>query len=190
MAQYTFVSVALVISALGLAGCGDTANTDSNSAGPAAKGAAGPANWNAADACSVLDKAAVGAALGQDVTDAQLGLVHEAGTADAATSECRYLGADGAGLATVMTRWSPISDNNQAAIDGARNAAASAIKAFSDKPIEDIPALGKAAFLVPGIDALTVFIDDARMVTVTVQKVPEGGSGKDIAIALAKKAGA
>lgn len=75
-------------------------------------------------------------------------------------------------------------------MDGARNAAASALKAFTDKKIEDVPGLGKVAFLVPGVDSLTVFIDDARMITVTVQKVPAGGSGKDIAIALAKKAGA
>ncbi|AZI36632.1 hypothetical protein [Caenibius tardaugens] len=173
-----------------LAGCGETSNTESGGAQSSAKSGAAAAGWNAADACSILDKAAVGAALGQDVKETQLGLVHEAGAADAATSECSYIGADGSTLVTAMTRWSPINDNSQASFDGTRNAAASALKAFSDKQVEDIPALGKAAFIVPGIDALTVFIDDARMVTVTVQKVPDGGSGKDIAIALAKKAGA
>lgn len=190
MVKYGVFSAALIIAVAGLAACGETPGTEGGGAGSSAKASAAPAGWNAADACSVLDKAAVGAALGQDVAEAQLSLVHEAGAADAATSECRYVGADGTGLATVMTRWSPINDNSTASIDGARNAAASALKAFSDKKIEDVPALGKAAFLVPGIDSLTVFIDEARMITVTIQKVPEGGSGKDIAIALAKKAGA
>ena len=190
MANCGTVWATLMVLAAGLTGCGDAANTDRGGAGASVKGSAVPAGWNAADACSVLDKAAVATALGQGVKDTQLGFVHEAGAADAATSECSYIGADGATLAIAMTRWSPINDNSSASMDGARNAAASALKAFSDKKIEDIPALGKAAFLVPGIDALTVFIDDARMITVTVQKVPEGGSGKDIAIALAKKAGA
>lgn len=180
----------LAVLVSGLAGCGEVPDKNSGGAKTAASAGAAPAGWNAADACSVLDKAAAGAVLGQTVTETRLSLVHEAGAADAATSECLYVGADGAGLATLMTRWSPINDNTQASIDGARNAAASAMKAFSDKQIEDVPALGKAAFLVPGIDSLTVFVDDARMVTVTVQKVPDGGSGKDIAIALAKKAGA
>lgn len=190
MAKFGIFSIALVVVAAGLAGCGESSNTQSGGAESSGKGGAAAAGWNAADACSILDKAAVGAALGQDVKETRLGFVHEAGTADAATSECSYIGADGSTLVSAMTRWSPINDNNQASIDGTRNAAASALKAFSDKKIEDIPALGKAAFIIPGIDALTVFIDDARMITVTVQKVPDGGSGKDIAIALAKKAGA
>lgn len=190
MAKYGVFAAVLVASIAGLGGCGETSDTQGGGASSSAKAGGAPAGWNAADACSVLDKAVVGATLGQEVKEAQLSLVHEAGTADAATSECRYVGADGSGLASVMTRWSPINDNNQASMDGARNAAASALKAFTDKKIEDVPGLGKVAFLVPGVDSLTVFIDDARMITVTVQKVPAGGSGKDIAIALAKKAGA
>ncbi len=190
MTKFGLFSTALVVLAVGLSGCGEASKTENGGAQSAAKSGGAPAGWNATDACSILDKAAVGAALGQDVKETQLGLVHEAGTADAATSECSYIGADGSTVATAMTRWSPINDNNQASIDAARNAAAYALKAFSDKKVEDIPALGKAAFIVPGINALTVFIDDARMINVTVQKVPDGGSGKDIAVALAKKAGA
>jgi hypothetical protein len=171
-----------------LAGCGGEAAKDS---APATKeAAAGPAGWNAADACSILSKEAVAEVLTQEVSDAQLSLVHEAGAAEAATSQCTYLGKDGASIATLMARWSPINDNTQAAIDQARSAAAVAIKAFTDKPIEDLPGLGKAAFITPGIDSLNVFVDDARMIIVTPQKLPDGALGKDIAVALAKKAGA
>jgi hypothetical protein len=184
------LTAATILLAAGLAGCGDKTANGGNAAGSSAAGGSGAsAKWNAADACSILDKADVAAALKQDVKETQLGLVHEAGTADAATSECSYIGADGSSLARLMTRWSPINDNTQASMDGARNAAAAALKAFSDKPIEDVPGLGKAAFLTPGIDSLTVFLDEARMITLTVDKVPDGASGKDIAIALAKKAG-
>jgi hypothetical protein len=170
-----------------LAGCGEAAK---DSAPETKQAAAGPAGWNATDACSILGKDAAAAILKQELSDAQLSLVHEAGAAEAATSQCTYLAKDGSSVATLMTRWSPINDNSQAAIDQARAAAASAVKAFTDKPIEDVPGLGKAAFITPGIDSLNVFIDDARMIIVTPQKLPDGATGKDIALALAKKAGA
>ena len=42
---------------------------------------------------------------------------------------------------------------------------------FSSVPLKDIPGLGKAAFPAPTISQLNVFIDDARMKVVTVEKV-------------------
>lgn len=149
-----------------------------------------PSAWNAADACSILDKAAVAEILGREISSTQVSLVHEAGSADAATSECAYLGADGASVARLMTRWSPINDNTTESIAMARSSTAATMKAFSSVPLEDIPGLGKAAFLAPNISQLNVFIDDARMIVVTVEKVPDGAQGKDLAIAMAKKAGA
>jgi len=149
-----------------------------------------PSAWNAADACSILDKAAVAEILGREIASTQLGLVHEAGSSDAATSECTYLDADGASVARLMTRWSPINDNTTDSIAMARSSTAATMKAFSSVPLEDVAGLGKAAFLAPNISQLNVFIDDARMIVVTVEKVPDGASGKDLAIALAKKAGA
>ena len=146
--------------------------------------------WNAADACSIVDKAAVAEILGREIASTQLSLVHEAGSADAATSECAYLGADGASVARLMTRWSPINDNTTDSIAMARSSTAATMKAFSSVPLEDVPGLGKAAFLAPNISQLNVFIDDARMIVVTVEKVPDGASGKDLAVALARKAGA
>ena len=149
-----------------------------------------PSAWNAADACSILDKAAVAEILGREIASTQLSLVHEAGSADAATSECAYLGADGASVARLMTRWSPINDTTTEAIAMARSTTAASMKAFSSAPLEDVPGLGKAAFLATPISQLNVFIDEARMIMVTVEKVPDGESGKDLAVAMAKKAGA
>ena len=149
-----------------------------------------PSAWNAADACSIVDKAAVAEILGREIASTQLSLVHEADGANAATSECAYLGADGASVARLMTRWSPINDNTIEAIAMARSTTEASMKAFSSVPLEDIPGLGKAAFLAPTISQLNVFIDDARMIMVTVEKVPDGTQGKDLAVAMAKKAGA
>ncbi len=149
-----------------------------------------PGTWKATDACSILDKAAVAEILKQEVTAAQLGLVHEPGAADAGTSECTYAGKDGGTIASIMTRWSPIKDNTADAIAAARAGAAQTMKAFSSKPIEDVPGLGIAAYYAPGIDQINVYLDDSRLIMVTANKVPDGASGKDTAIALAKKAGA
>ena len=173
---------------LALAGCGEK-GAESGGTG-AASSAAGKTDWNAADACSILDKAAVGEALKQNAGETLLGLVHEADSVTASTSECTYTGNEGVTVARLMTRWSPINDNTAETIASTKAATVSALKAFSDKPVEDIAGLGKAAFFVPGIDQLTVFIDDARMITLSLDKVPDGASGKDIALALAKKAGA
>jgi hypothetical protein len=184
------LTVSAIILAIGLAGCGEKKAADGNVAEASAPTAGMPATWKATDACSILDKAELAAALKQDVKEAQISLVHEPDASDAGTSECTYLGADGSPVASLMTRWSPINDNSPAAIDGARNAAASALKAFSDKKLEDVPGLGKAAFFVPGMSSLNVFIDDARMIILTLRRVPDGASDKDIAVALARKAGA
>ena len=187
---------AVLLVLAGLTGCDQNA-ADSTTA-PAADikpevataAAEKEAVWNAADACSILDKAAVAEILGREISSTQLSLVHEAGSADAATSECAYLGADGASVARLMARWSPINDNTTEAIAMARSTTEASMKAFSSVPLEDVPGLGKAAFLAPNISQLNVFIDDARMIMVTVEKVPDGAQGKDLAVAMAKKAGA
>ena len=182
------LKIMLILCATSLTGCSGQ-SADGNSSTTKA-GAAKSIGWNAADACSILDKAVVAAALKREVPSTQLGLVHEADGSAAATSECAYLGADGASVARLMTRWSPINDNTPDAIATARSAAAAAMKPFSSVPIEDISGLGTAAFLAPPINQLNVFIDNARMITVTVEKLPDSASGKDTAVALAKKAGA
>lgn len=187
MAKYRMMTALATICAL--AGCGSGGDKAGGStAEKPTEGGGMPANWKATDACSILDKAAVAEVLKREVGETSLALVHEPGTADAGTSECTYAGPDG-NVASLMARWSPINDQTAETIAAARSTAAAAMKAFGKTP-EDVPGLGKGAFFAPGIDQLTVFIDDARMIVVTAQKVPDGVSGKDAAIALAKKAGA
>jgi hypothetical protein len=188
MARFALGIVALIGCTLGLAGCG---NGNNNAEKPdALEPTMLPPWWNATDACSIVDKKVMAEVLKQDVSDAQLSLTHAHGKADAAMSQCSYVGRDGAGIATLVTRWSPIKDNTADAIAEARATTESAAQAFGDAEVEDIPDLGKAAFFVPKINQLTVFIDDQRMIMVTPTKLPASASGKDLAIALARKAGA
>jgi hypothetical protein len=167
-------------------GAGDTAGT--TAAAPAGGGM--PADWKATDACSILNKAAVAAILKVPVPQTQLALVHEPGTADAGTSECTYLGEDGASVASLMTRWSPIADNTPDAIAGAKSTMNATLKGFGKGPVEDVPGLGISAFVAPGLDQLSVYLDESRMIIVSPRKVPDGMSGKDAAVELARKAGA
>ncbi len=165
-----------------LAGCGGTG--DSSDAGTSNGGTVATAGWDATDACKLLDKEAVGAALNDKVTEATVGLVNQASGANAATSECTYMLESG-GRASLMTRNSPISDNTDDAIKLARNATQQSVSAFTDKKIEDIPGLGKAAFFVPGINQLNVFIDDKRFAILTISSAPNE-SAKATAVDLFK----
>jgi len=193
VAEASFVKGAAILCALALSACG--AGSESGEGGDALAASGGmpknwPGNWKATDACSVLDKAAVSAELKVEVAETQLGLVNEPGEQTAATSECVYVTSDGSRVASLMTRWSPINDNTAEVIATARSTTASAMSAFTDSKIEDIAGVGKSAFIVPGINQLNVFLDDARMIVLTVEKVPDGASGKDVTVALARKAGA
>lgn len=181
--------------ALVLAGCdgttagnttaGGATTTAETSASGSSGGKSPPADFKATDACVLLDKAAVAEVLKTPVTAATLGLVHESSGSDAATSECTYETANG--KASLMARWSPIADNTADAIKMARDGVAASMKAFSDKPVEDIPGVGKAAFFVPGINQLNVFIGDDKFVVITT---PGREEGRATALALAKKLGA
>lgn len=142
-------------------------------------------DWVASDACALLDKAAVGAALGDTVTETSLAFVTKAEGSNAATSECTYMLAGGS-RATLMARRSPIADNNDAAIKQTRETTEKTMAAFSDKKIEDVAGLGKAAFFVPGINQMNVFLDDSRFVILTVGSAPDA-TAKDVAAGLVKK---
>lgn len=164
-----------------LAGCGGPQGEDKAGGG----GGAQVSNWDATDACALLDKAAVGAALGDAVIETSLAFVHQATATEAATSECTYRLASG-GDATLMARRSPIADNTPETIAQTRKATASATRAFSDKPVEDLPGLGKAAFFVPGINQLNVFLDSERFVILTIGTAPRDRA-KDMAADLVGK---
>ena len=177
---------AAIVAGLGaflLAGCGGGAKD-----GAAAEGddkTAAASGWDASDACALLDKAAVGAALGDTVTETSLAFVTKAEGANAATSECTYL-LKGGSRATLMARRSPIGDNSDAAIKQTRETTERTMAAFSDKKIEDVAGLGKAAFFVPGINQMNVFLDESRFVILTIGSAP-AASAKDTAVALVGK---
>ena len=161
-------SAILVIALVGCGGSGDS-GSDSNTEQGVTKAAA--ANWDATDACALLDKDAVGAALNDKVTEATVGLVNQASGANAATSECTYMLESG-GKASLMTRNSPIADNTDDAIKMTRNATQEAVSAFTETKVEDVPGLGKAAFFVPRVNQLNVFIDDKRFAILTISTAP------------------
>ncbi|KQZ65861.1 hypothetical protein ASD67_01860 [Sphingopyxis sp. Root1497] len=175
--------IAAALGTLLLAGCGGGAKEDATGGGEAK--AAAVDGWDASDACALLDKAAVGDALKDKVTETSLGLVNKAEGANAATSECTYRLASG-GSATLMTRKSPIADNTPEAIALAKSTTAKTMAAFSDKKIEDVPGLGKGAFFVPGINQLNVFLDDSRFVILTVGSAPND-SARATAVSLVGK---
>lgn len=164
---------------LTLAACGQAQD-----GGTSEKPTAASAGWDATDACKLLDKAALGAALGDTVAETSLAFVHQPTAAEAATSECTYR-LTGGGTATLMARRSPMADNTAAAIAQTRKATESAMRAFSDKSLEDVPGLGKAAFFVPGINQMNVFLDGERFVILTLGTAPRDRA-KDMAVDLVK----
>lgn len=161
------------LTALLVASCGGSGSTSASNGGSAGSDGTKTATgtWDATDACALLDKAAVAAALKDAVTEVSVGLVHEASGAEAGTSECTYILASGS-RATFMARNSPIADNTDEAIALARKTTQESVSAFTDKKIEDVPKLGKAAFFVPGINQLNVFIDDKKFVILTISGAP------------------
>lgn len=170
-----------------LAGCNGPSSTRGSDDGAASANSTktASASWDATDACALLDKATVGAALKDKVTETSLALVHQASGAEAATSECTYLLASG-GRASLMTRNSPIADNTDDAMALARKTTERSLAGFTDKKVETVPALGKSAFFVPGINQLNVFIDDSKFVILTISSAPDA-TAKATAVELVGK---
>lgn len=173
------------VAAIVLTSCGPGGGATGGNATASQGAPAQTAAWDATDACALLDRDALGAALNDQVTETSLALVHQASGKEAATSECTYLLAGG-GRASLMTRNSPIADNDAEAIALARKATEQSMAAFSDKKVEDVPGIGKAAFFVPGINQMNVFIDDSRFVILTIGSAPDA-TAKATAIALVEK---
>lgn len=179
--------LAAVAASLTLAGCdGEPADkSDSASAAAAKSGRAPPRDWNAADACAVVDKAAMSAILGQAVTETRLDNVSQSDGATAVTSECSYQLADG-GSATLMLRWSPIGDNSEGSINLTRNGLEQTLKGFGGH-VETVGGLGKAAFWAAMTKSLNVFVGEDKFAIITV---PASDASKEQAVALAHKLGA
>jgi hypothetical protein len=183
----TLSLVTFIVGSLMLAGCGGS--TDSAKPGEQAEAgsaAAAPKGWNAADACSVVDKAKMAATAGKPVSEATLGLVHESsGGSDATTSECSYTMEDGS-RASVQLRWSPIDDNTPEAMAAAQNTSKQTIEAFGGT-IEMVEGLGKSAFWIGKTDTMNVFIGDDKFAIITL---PSNPKSKEQATALARELGA
>jgi len=183
----TLCFTTFITGSLMLAGCGGSA--DSAKPGEQAdvgSGGGAPKGWNAADACSVVDKARMAATAGKPVSEANLGLVHESsGGSDATTSECSYIMEDGS-RASVMLRWSPIDDNTPEAMAAARDTSKQTIEAFGGT-IETVEGLGKSAFWIGKTDTMNVFIGDDQFAIITL---PSNPKSKEQAIALARELGA
>ena len=177
-----FVTPALL---LALAACGsapsDGAASESAAIadGNATESDSGPAlaeGWTMPDACAVLSKDAYGA---------ELAMPHPSDGTTAATSECKYVLADGSRY-SVMLRWSPINDNSDGAINTTRSGLQQVVEAFGGT-LDTVPNLGKAAFWVSKTASLNVFIGEDRMAIINV---PDGPAAKDQAIAVAVTLGA
>lgn len=183
----TLSFVALFAGSLTLAGCGGSPDsTKQGEQADAKRGVAAPAGWNAADACSVVDKAKMAATTGKPVSEASLGLVHvSSGGGDATTSECSYIMEDGS-RASVMLRWSPIGDNTPEAMATALSASKQSVEAFGGTA-DPVEGLGKSAFWVDKIDAMNVFIGDDKFAIITL---PSNPKSKAQATALARDLGA
>lgn len=181
--------IAVTATSLLLAGCDGAAGTGKNggsSETASADSKAGPpTGWNAADACSVVDKARMAAITGKPVSEASLGLVHVSSGSDATTSECSYIMEDG-GRASVMLRWSPIADNSEGAMNLARNGAKQTIEAFGGT-LENVDGLGKSAFWIDKTDTMNLFIGEDKFVIITL---PSNPASKEQATTLARQLGA
>jgi len=177
-----YVQLMVMLSALTvLSACGK--GTEATAA--ADKAVAAGSSWDATNACALLDKATVGAALGDPVTETSLAFVNKASGANAATSECTYQ-LSGGGSATLMTRRSPIADNTPEAIALARKSTEQALAAFGKAKVEDIDGLGKAAFYVPAVKQMNVFLDDDKFVVLTLSSLP-ADKAKTVAMDLVRK---
>ena len=191
----TNLTLAIIVSAFILTGCGESSDEAASGKGnaeqpatavvAAAATATPPANWNAIDACAAVDKAAMAAIVGQAVNETTLGFVNASDGTTAAGSECKYTLADGS-HATLMMRWSPIADNTDGAISAAKKGLEETLKAFG-KTIEVIDGVGKAAFWTDATSSLNVFIGEDKFI---IFNAPSGSEGKNQAIALARKLGA
>ena len=164
--------------AASLAGCdkSDQANENGANLDAATAQAAG---WNAANACALVDKAAIAEAVGVGVTDARLGST-VSGEGLATHSTCSFALANN-GTISVMTRKSPTPDFSPEAVEKSRTMGGAMPAA------ENVPGLGKAALWTKSMNNLQVFIDDSRYVTIQIVDPSKTRDPKAIATAIAAK---
>lgn len=146
--------------AAGLAGCGGEAGKAGQEGGSAP---AAISDWDATQACAMLDPGKLSALTGLAFATAKLTPMAPLSEQSAATSMCEYSGPGGA-MATILTRESPYDDAGPVEIEKARTANGLM------EPAKDVPGLGKAALWreAPLAKSLQVFFDERRSVVVTL----------------------
>lgn len=143
-----------------------------------------PTGWDAADACSILDKAVVAEVMGARVTSAELGRVTGGTRQMAAFSECTYHLADGRRF-SFFARKSPVLDNTPDALAQAKLAAA----LYAEVPPQDVPGVGRAAFWLHDVNQLQFFLGEDRYAYVSLPS-DDPIRGRLAAVALARRVGA
>lgn len=169
-------SAATAVVAL-LAACGG-GGTSGSGGGGGGGASAGPAGWNALDACATLGRAEVAALVGQPVTKTELSPGSPGDDVRAAFSTCTYDLAKGQLM--LLTREAPDADATPDAIERARTADGTL------PPAIDVPGLGRAALWSRETKGLQVFLDDRRYVSINFYGLPEGDDVQARAVAVAK----
>lgn len=147
----------------------------------AAGAAVGEPDWPAEDACSLLDRSTVGAALGIDVVASELATVVPRTEATAGFSTCFYKLGNGQQVA-FMARQTPVANNSPEAIQRDRIEIESVVGG-----VEDVSGVGKGAFWVPKLRQLVVYLGDDRYFTLTMPRDLGAKDPKTIALGLATR---
>ena len=166
---------------LGLAACNQPAATGNAQATGEASASAPTGAWNAADACALLDKSTVGAALGTKIVKAELGPTAQMTEQSAGISTCFYDLEDGQQVA-FLARQSPVADNTPEAMKKARDEVAAMAG-----PVTEVGGVGKSAFWIPSLRQLVVFLGEDRYFNVTMPAKLGDKDPKTLALGLATR---
>ena len=165
---------------LALAACAQPSETSNGATAIGTAGAAVALRWDAENACALLDKATVGAALGAAVESTRVDGVVQRTDKTAGFSTCYYQLKDGQ-QAVFMARQSPVPDNTPAAMRRARDEMAGAAG-----PVVDVIGVGRSAFWVPKMRTLFVFLGEDRYFSLVAPEL-DGKDPKTIALGLATR---
>lgn len=160
-----FVGVAAA--ALLVGGCGSGAGG----------GGLASSKWQAKDACAMLDRAGVAAAIGQPITKVVPGDLSD--TDNATIDTCAWWYSD-AGAVTLLLRTSKSATMSDGDIAQARSGGG------ITPPWTDVPGLGHAALWQKDMHSLQVFVDGTHYFTTAITRPPAGLDTKAAEIKLAK----
>lgn len=185
------LSFVLIFSALLLFSCAAPENKNSVSSNQTSENknaeAIKPKNENPEsnllNACLVLPKTEVEKILGQPVSSANLSRAVEATEKTAALSECTYQTANNQKI-EFFARRSPVGDNTPEAVQQVRET----MKKVTRKEVENVNDVGAAAFWVPAVNQLHVFVGDNVYLYFTMRDFKNESEAKAKAVELARQA--